>query len=59
MATQTDPAQLKKLGLVLLVLGLIMAALGLIGLGDTWQLYAGGGAAAVGLALTAFAMKKG
>jgi hypothetical protein len=58
MATQTDSSQLKKLGFVLLGLGVAMAAAGMI-MGISWQLYGGIGAGVVGLGIALFAMKKG
>lgn len=59
MATQTDTAQLKKLGLILLGLGVVMAAVGYLFMDAMWQVYGGLAAAGLGLALTVFALKKG
>lgn len=57
MASQIDTGQLKKLGIVLLVLGAVMALASF--LTDTsWQLYGGLGAAVVGLGVAGFAMAK-
>ncbi len=57
MASNSDPAQLKKFGLILLGLGVLMAVVG-IWTGVSWQLYGGIGAAVLGLVVAGMAFMK-
>lgn len=59
MAVQTDTGQLKKMGIFLIGLGLLMALVGYFMTAQMWQVYVGIAAALLGGGLTAYAMKKG
>lgn len=57
MASNADPAQLKKFGFILLGLGVVMAVAGMV-METSWQLYAGIGAAVLGGAVAAMGFMK-